>query len=134
MNIDFERRNKPTRALTLIPLVDVLLVLIIYFLVSGSLRPIEILAVEPPFAQSGEELNQGQLVVVLGKHDEILINDELGTMQDILPKISAELKRDKNRVITIKADNRMNATRLIEVMNLIRDAGGEHLTLATQTP
>lgn len=132
MNIEFERRARTTRPISLIPMVDILLVLIIYFLLSGSLHSIEILEISPPLAQSGEELTQGPLVIVLGKHDEVLINDELGSVSDIFPLIKAEMLKDKDRVITLKADHRIKASTLIDVMNAIREAGGENLTLATQ--
>jgi biopolymer transport protein ExbD len=134
IDIQFERRAKTVKQLSLIPLVDIMLVLIIYFLVAGSLKRMEILEVEPPLAQSGEELTQGNIVIILGKYDEVLINDELGSEEDILPKVKAELAKNKHRIITIKADNRMKAARLIEVMNDVRQAGGENVTLATQTP
>lgn len=132
MNIEFDRRVRPTRQLSLIPMVDILLVLIIYFLLSGSLHSIDVLNVDPPLAQSGEELTQGPLVIVLGQRDEVLINDELGSLDAIFPLIQAEMKKDKDRVITLKADYRIKASTLIDVMNAIRRAGGEHLTLATQ--
>lgn len=134
INVEIERRAKSVKQLSLIPLVDIMLVLIIYFLVAGSLTRLEILEVEPPLAQSGEDLTQGNIVIVLGKYDEVLINDELGTAEDILPKVSAELAKNKDRIITIKADNRLKAARLIEAMNEVREAGGENITLATQSP
>lgn len=134
IDIDFTRTRKRAKAISMVPLIDVMLALLIFFLIAGRLEQVEVLKVEPPVSKSGEELAQGTIVIVLGKHDEVLINDELGTLEDVIPKLKEQLKFNPKRVITLKADNRMKATRLIEVMNAIRTAGGENLTLATENP
>ncbi len=134
IDIEFVRTRKKSKAISMIPLIDVMLALLIFFLIAGRLEQVEILKVNPPISKSGEELAQGTIMIVLGKHDEVLLNDELGTLEDLIPKLKEQLKYNPKRVITLKADNRMKATRLIEVMNAIRAAGGENLTLATETP
>ena len=134
MDIEFVRTRKKAKAISMIPLIDVMLALLIFFLIAGRLEQVEVLKVAPPVSKSGEELAQGTILIVLGKHDEVLINDELGTLEDVIPKVKEQLKYNSKRVITLKADNRMNATKLIEVMNAIRAAGGENLTLATESP
>jgi biopolymer transport protein ExbD len=134
IEIEFARARRKTKTISMIPLIDVMLALLIFFLIAGRLEQVEVLKVSPPVSKSGEELAQGTITIVLGKHDEVLINDELGTLEEVLPKLKEQLKHNNKRLITLKADNRMNATRLIEVMNAIRAAGGENLTLATESP
>ena len=132
--IEIERTVKPSREISLVPLINIIFLLLTFFMVAGSLQKWEVLQVDPPIALSGEELNQGYIVVVLGRYGEVLFNDELTPMDRLMPLIKEQLKINPGRVITIKADARVKATDMIDVLEKIRAAGGVNLTLATQAP
>lgn len=132
--IEFERSLRFPRPLNIISMVDIMLVLIIFFMVTGSLEKLDIVPISPPVADAGDELDQGPVLVVLGRHEEILINDELIMPQELLDTIKKLLKESPARLITVKADAQLNARRLIEVLDAINEAGGTKLTIATQKP
>lgn len=132
--IEFERSRKRNPELSLVPLIDVMLVLMIFFMVAGRMEQLEVLPVDPPLAESSEDMNQGALVIVLGSHDEVLVDDELIDMGHIGEKVKAYIENNPKRLITVKADARMKADKLIDALDTINDAGGKNLTIATQTP
>lgn len=132
--IEFDRSKRPPREMSIVSMVDVMLVLIIFFMVTGQLTQLDIIPVDPPMAEAGDELNQGPLLIVLGRHDEILINDELLMPQELAATVKESLTENPNRLITVKADAAMKADRLIEVLDEINAAGAENLTIATRRP
>lgn len=130
--IEFGRNKRPVREINLISMVDVVMLLLIFFLISGTLKEYEVVDVEIPSAVSGEVLDQGHIKMVLGRYDEIIINDAPVMLDDITPVMARELEHNKDRVITIKADARMKASRMIAVMDRIKAAGGQNVSLITQ--
>ncbi len=132
--IEIERQSKPIKEISLIPLINVVFLLLIFFLVAGSLDRYEVLSVDPPVASAGEEINQGPIVVVMGRYDEMLVDDDLITKEELGKAIEKRLKLRPDRLITVKADARMDADRLIEALDEINNAGGKNLTIATQRP
>lgn len=132
--IEIERHTRPVREISLIPLINITFLLLVFFLVAGSLDQYEVLTVDPPVASSGEELNQGPIVVVLGRYDEMLLDEQLISPDTLQEEIKRRLSVNPERMITIKADASMKADRLIEVLDEINEAGGKSLTIATQRP
>ncbi len=131
--MEFERNTKSVREVTMIPMINVIFLLLVFFLVAGSIHKFDVLPVELPEAISGQVLDEGHVSIVLGRYDEVLANDELITMESIPAFLGQQLKHNKERVITIKADANLNAKNVIAVMDMIKAAGGTNLSLVTQT-
>lgn len=130
--IEMERHLKPVKEVSLIPLINVIFLLLIYFLVVGAIERFDILEVNPPVAESSEELDQGALVIILGRNNEVIVNDDWVSMDTVEERITHFLSFNKERVITVKADSRLEAQKLVRLIELIRKSGAKHITLATQ--
>jgi biopolymer transport protein ExbD len=129
--MDFERTKKPVKPISLVPMINVVFLLLIFFLVAGTVEKVDVIDVDLPEAQSGELLDEGHVQILLGRYDEVIINDEPVALSDLEAAIAQQLENNKERVITIKADSRMKASRMIEVMNHIKAAGGRNLSVTT---
>ncbi len=130
--MDFARSKKKVRPISMVPMINVVFLLLIFFLVAGTVEKMDVIDVELPEAASGELLDEGHVRILLGRYDEVIINDMPVAMSDVETTIASELEHNKERVITIKADARMKASRMIQVMNYIKAAGGQNLSLTTE--
>lgn len=131
--MEIERSKQLSREINLIPLINVIFILLIFFLLAGSIQKFEIIQVDLPFADSGKVLDEGHVVIVLGHYDEVLLNDSLIHLSELQPKVIELLKKNPRKIISIKADARLEAKRVIDVMNLLREAGGQSLSIVTQS-
>ena len=131
--MDFKRQKKPLKEISMVPLINVVFLLLIFFLVAGTVEKFDIVPVELPEAISGQVLDEGHIQIVLGRHDELLINDELVTFAEMSEYLIEELEHNKERIITVKADASLQADRLIRLMDVIKAAGGRNLSLVTQS-
>lgn len=127
------RQKPPVKEISMVPLINVVFLLLIFFLVAGTVEKFDIVNVELPIADSGQALDEGHLLVLLGKYDEIIIADELIAASDSAEKLKQELLHNKDRIITIKADQALSAIKLIAMMDEIKAAGGKNISLITQT-
>lgn len=133
MSVEFERRVRKTRLINMISLIDVMFVLILYFLMAGHLEPVAVVDVSLPVADSGQLLDQGPITIVLGKYDEILMNDEYVLPDQLTEALRQELAVNPERIVTIKADAFLEANKLVRFMEAVGDAGGKNLSVVTQT-
>ena len=115
----------------MLPMINVVLLLLTFFLVAGSIEKFEVLHVELPLAKNGKMLTDGQVVVVLGPQREILVNDEFVAPSVFAQTIQDQLRGNPNKIITLRADQRLPATFMIYVMNQIKEAGGTNISLIT---
>jgi len=130
--IEMERHLKPVKEVSLIPLINVIFLLLIYFLVVGAIERFDILEVAPPIAESSEELDQGSLVIILGRNNEVIVNDDWVGMDAVEERVQHFLSFDKERIVTVKADSKLEAQKLVRLIETIRKSGAKRITLATQ--
>ncbi len=131
--MDFPRTRRKTVEVSLIPLIDVSIFLLIFFMLAGTVEKFEMVPIDPPVAQSGKLMDEGHVVVMLGKHDEIILADEIVEMERMQALLAPDLKANPNKVVTIKADALVPANRVIELMDAIKQAGGRNLSVVTQS-
>lgn len=131
--MEIERNTKPVKEANMIPMINMVFLLLVFFLVAGSIQKFDIVKVDLPEAVSGQVLDEGHIQIILGQHNEVLLNEELVEFEDITPILKEQLSINKERIITIKADSRLPAVRMIAVMDMITEAGGRNVSLVTQT-
>lgn len=131
--MDFPRTRKKSIEISLVPLIDVSMFLLIFFMVAGSVEKFELIPIDPPVAQSGKLMEEGHIVILLGHHDEIIVDDEIVAMEEMKKILAPQLKANPGKVVTVKADATVPANRMIEVMDAIKLAGGENLSVVTQS-
>jgi len=131
--LDFPRINKKPRTPSLIPLVDVAMFLLIYFMVAGTIQKFEILPIDPPQAESGKLMDEGHIMILLGSRDEMVIDDDLTDLEHLEAYVRDKLSSNPNKIITVKADASIPAVRMIQVMDHIKAAGGKNLSIVTQS-
>ncbi len=131
--MNFARNERKRIVISMIPLIDVSIFLLIFFMLAGSIEKFDIIPVDPPVAQSGKLVDEGHISIVLGRYDEIILNDEIIPMEEMQAILAPELKANPNKVVTVKADATVPANRVIDVMDAIKAAGGRNLSVVTQS-
>lgn len=129
-----ERQKQRKSEIPVLPMVNVVFLLLVFFLVSGTIEQIEIVPIDPPMAESGKILDEGHVVILLGRYDEIVIDDQLVQKEEIAPIIRKKLEGYPGKVITIKADSSLKSNSLIAIMDEVKAAGGHNVSLMTQSP
>lgn len=126
----------PTEAnrseLSVVPLVNVVFLLLVFFMLVGQISSPEPLDIQPPRSASGND-DAGQTVKVLLTRDgQIAVENVVVTESRLIDSVAEVLARQPAATFQLKADARVDAVRMIRVMENLRDAGVEHLTLLTE--
>lgn len=131
--MEFTRTRRTIKPINVVSLIDIIFTVILFFIIAGHLEKFSIIPIELPRADSGQRLDEGPIVVLLGTLGETIINDELIADAQTAVVLRQEFSVNPERVVTIKADAKMDANRLVDFLNQVRAAGGKNLSLVTDS-
>jgi len=123
----------PIRAvsMSITPLVDTLLVLLIFVLLLGAFAIQPGIRVRLPEAASKEEPKQ-DLVVILTRENRLYLNDDPLQVEELGARLQERLRDRDDRAVVIKADKEVLHGRVVEVMDIAKGAGAVRLAIATE--
>ena len=130
--MNFQRSKSKSKEVSLIPMINVIFLLLIFFMVAGTVEGIDIFDVNLPQSENGEEKSASHAVVYLKDDGRMAVNNDVVKAKDIKTIINTLFVDDPKQVVTIKSDANVPSDTLINIMNLIEDAGGENILLVTQ--
>ena len=129
----FPRTRRKPFTISIVPLIDVAMFLLIFFLVAGTVQPFEILPINPPIAENGKLMDEGHIVILLGARDEVVVDDDIAAVSELAAMVKPRLQANPNKIITVKADASIPAVRMIHVMDQLKSAGARNLSIVTQS-
>ncbi len=114
----------------ILPLINVVFLLLIFFMVAGRLAASDRFAIEPP--NSGSETNPaGQITVLIGTDERLAVEGEMVDAAALSASVSKRLDDGAAKQVRVKADGRVPATRVVAIMERLREAGAEGIDLLT---
>lgn len=130
--IEIKYRRKLDATLNMTPMIDIVFLLLIFFLLTTNFITEEGINVKLPQARSTAAQTQEDITVVISKEGKILIrNDELNESQ-LFDRLSALIGSDPHKLVIIKADREIVLNKAVKVMDIAKTAGAERLCIATE--
>lgn len=123
-------RNDDERIL---PLINVVFLLLIFFMLAGKLSASDPFEVAPPRSASEASVDARELVIALGPQGQLAFDGVMLDEASLAQAVGDRLTQEDAPVprIWLKADGQADATRLIAIMETLRSAGVERLKLLT---
>ncbi|MSR28890.1 MAG: biopolymer transporter ExbD [Phycisphaerales bacterium] len=123
-------------ALDMTPMIDVVFLLLIFFLTTAQLAELASSDLDLPQESGANEASRGAsgLVVNLGSNGTITILDEPVPIEDLPARVRSALAADPNAVPIVRADRALAAGTLNRVMDALRTGGCRSIRLATVSP
>lgn len=128
----FKRHAKLERGLepiNLAPLIDVIFLLMIFFMLSSSFTFQSGINVKLPKAVTSDTIQEDNFIIVITSENVVYWNDTVMTTDELDAKLKEYAKRQKP--ILIKADRRASLGRIVDVWDLCRNLGIERINIAT---
>jgi biopolymer transport protein ExbD len=134
MNFQRGRRHEELE-MNLVPLIDVLLVIIIFLVVSATFSRTSELQINLPTAEANSPLEKPLVITVevdAGGRYMVNGNEAAGTIEAIASAMTKAAGEGKEPTIVINADAKTTHQSVINVMEAARQANYTHITFATQ--
>jgi biopolymer transport protein ExbD len=124
----------PIRAVSMsvTPLVDTLLVLLIFVLLLGAFAIQPGIRVRLPEAALREEEPKQDLVLILTRENGLYLNEDPLQLGELRGRLQERLRDRHDGVVIIKADKEVPHGRVVEVMDIAKGAGAVRLAIATE--
>ncbi|MBB1335602.1 MULTISPECIES: ExbD/TolR family protein [unclassified Pseudoalteromonas] len=126
-----ERRPDQTEE-RILPLINLVFLLLIFFMIAGSLSATEPFDITPPTSSSETAKDAETIVVLMNKKGHFALDNQPLSEPDLLAKITDIIKRSPNTVITIKADADLFGNHLVSFTHGLYSIGVKKLQLLTE--
>ncbi len=134
----FRRQNEGEDSINLTPLIDVVFLLLIFFMVSTTFTKETHLTVDLPEATANAAVEQLQTIeILIGKdgsysiNGNTLVNQKLATLKRALTETS---EGDTERPLLITADANTPHQAVVTAMDVAGQLGFIHLSITTKAP
>ncbi len=132
MKLTTMRRRKNLVNIT--PLIDVVFMLLVFFMLAGSIEPDDAFPVAPPVSDATIKGDVQDLVILVDRAGNYAIDDQAMSRGAVVSTVRAIMFSRPGTLIQIKADGGTDAVAVIELMEDLRGAGVEYLVLLTVGP
>lgn len=132
--MQFRRFPKPAVAINIAPLVDVVFLLVIFFAVSTSFLDTAGLKLELPTSSSTASREPQDITVLLGADGTLSLDGEFLQAEQLGERLADLMERSERKLVILRADTSTPHGEVVRVMDMIREAGAQALTVAARTP
>ncbi len=115
----------------LIPLINVVFLLLIFFMLAGQLEAPEVLRVKPPRSTREGQAEPAHLRLLLASDGRVALEGEMLQAEDLPLRLQARVEGEQKPAITLKADAQVSAGQLRHLLHILRRAGIPQVTLLT---
>ncbi len=113
-------------------LIDIVFLLLIYFLLTTNFMVDEAIDLKLPQARSAAPQVQQQITIYVAQDGRILLGQEEVAQDQLLGRLKTAIGDRKDAPVFIKADRRVALNQAVRVMDLAKAAGAGALYLATE--
>jgi biopolymer transport protein ExbD len=132
--MQFRRRLKPNAVVDLVPMIDVVFQLVVFFMVSSTFVMTPGISLDLPQSTSSEPVVMTRLVVTVGSEDEIYLNRErydLQGLHDALGALDSD-EEEATRSVVIEGDKDVPYDLMVRVLDVLRRNGYRGVNLRTR--
>jgi biopolymer transport protein ExbD len=116
-------KGKGLVAINVIPLVDIMLVLLIIFMVTAVVQSVKNVPVQMPKAATGVGGPSTAIQLSLDRSGILHLDGQVVDRANAQRMLRESMRRDSTVQVLISADEALNYSRVVEVLDLIRLAG-----------
>lgn len=128
----YKKRNRYAIQAPLTSLIDIVFMLLIYFLLTTNFMVDEGISIKLPQAKAAAPQTQQEITVYVDKEGRGYLMNEVVTLDQLFQRIKKMIGNDKNRLVVIKADRGVILNKAVKIMDVVKAAGAGRLCLATE--
>jgi len=132
MILPVKQRKRKKAGIPLTPLIDIVFLLLIYFLLTTNFLVEEGIKVNLPAAKAAAPQMNTEIIVCVNRQGKTFIGDQEVSLAALFGLLNAKIGTCKDQRVVVKADREVVLDAAVKVMDVARAAGAERLLLATE--
>lgn len=129
--VDFLRRKEVRTQLNIAPLIDVIFLLIIFFMLSSHFITHPGIKISLPAAETAQLHAEEDIVIYITGEDKIYLNDQEVLLEELEQRLSSKIREVEKRTLIIKADKKIDLGLAVRVMDIAKKAKAEGFVIST---
>ena len=130
--MQFKDKKKKKPGINITSLIDVLFILLIFFMVSSSFVEQPGMKLELPGIQSKEVVRMENLVLYIDKEGDMLLGEEPVTLENLGTAIKNLVPEIKEKTLILKADQATQHGLIVHVMDIAKRNGLQKIVIGTR--
>jgi biopolymer transport protein ExbD len=130
----FKRRLSTQSTPNLIPMIDVVFQLVVFFMVSTTFIITPGISLVLPSSQTAEPVAMSKLVITVVARDEIYFNKEKHTLASLNSRLAeiSEAEKEQIKTVILEGDRTISYSLLVEILDVLRINGFKGVNLRTR--
>ena len=127
LKMNFRKTSYGSEKENIVPMINIVFLLLIFFLITSSLvpRPVEI--IERPFGLSDSNVGDPNYLFITGSSEVMYLGQTGEIAWDLV-------KKNEPTTLTIEADRNLAANKFISLLNKLNDMNIRHLEMIVSDP
>ncbi|MFQ5708054.1 MAG: ExbD/TolR family protein [bacterium] len=130
--MEFQQPKKRKVGINITSLIDVLFLLLIFFMVSSTFLEQPGIKLELPQAQSSVMVQQKDYTLFLDKKGVMHLNNEAVTIKNLQNRLIKALPKMKEGALILKADQDATHGKVVQIMDIAKRSGVKKLIIGTK--
>lgn len=118
---------------TVLPMINIVFLLLIFFMLAGAFTKPEIFKVTIPNAEVNTEADPKKMTVVVNEKKQYAIEQQVYSEFELLALIEKEVGNNQTLSVQLKADQHLRSGDLIDLMESLGATGLDNIRLLTVT-
>ena len=130
--MEFERGKRIKMHLEIAPLIDIVLLLLIFFMLTSNFIMQPGIKITLPKAKTSKPQKEENIIVFITEDNKIFLNDREIDIDELKEALEKKLKTAEKKIVILKADEKINLGLAVKVMDIAKEAKAENLVISTE--
>ena len=131
----YEYRRRSSQVLNLTPLIDIVFLLLVFFMLTAHFIEDQAIDIQLPEAQSSNPSDEDDTVeIAMLPNGEILVDGRPSSLENLEETLRGALHAPQKRFVRLKGDQAAQFGTGIKIIDAARNAGAESLDILTEKP
>ncbi|MBU4251781.1 MAG: biopolymer transporter ExbD [Candidatus Omnitrophica bacterium] len=130
--MEFEGRKRVDTRLNIAPLIDVVFLLLIFFMLSAHFVTQPGIKLTLPTASTAKLHPEEDVIISITNDNDLYLNEEKVNLDNLLEKLRVKLNKSQKKTVIIKADEKIDLGLAVKVMDIAKQAEAEGLVISTK--
>lgn len=127
-----KKRDRYTIQMPLTSLIDIVFLLLIYFLLTTNFITEQGIDVNLPDAEASAPQTRLEITVYIDKAGLVVVGDQPVDFNNLFDQLKDRIAANPKQLVVVKADGSIALDRAVQVMDIAQAAGAQSLFLATE--
>ena len=130
--IKFQYKAKKPFKLDLVPMINIVFLLLIFFMLTATTSTNKGREIELPKAKTAEKSSKHYITVTIDKQSNLQLDGKEVTLDALQGQLEKKVSKQKNTIISIHADKTIEFELFGQVIEHAKQAGAEDFIMATE--